>query len=265
MTWTTVHSAHAIERIGFAVTFKEQLPTKVVDKAWKSFEPRSGELRFDSRQEQSLNEFTIVGDSHTVKKTPGWTSHRGVHGGQTIEALSLDGRTLSYESSDYRGWTKAKKRLQTVLGGIVEDLAVVVDVQSVDLNYTDRFVFNGLPSEADTSPLLSDQVLKLIDEGAMKSRKLWHLHRGWFKELHGQDFLVNQNIDVQEGATPAGIVVRSLQILNKVELRPSQDYDAGGLEELLEVLHSEGLEVFAECLSVLGQKMVNLYSPGRSQ
>ncbi|PIL17770.1 hypothetical protein P775_23280 [Puniceibacterium antarcticum] len=200
----------------------------------------------------------IGGNSPTIQQSIGWSSQRDKRPGLTAEAISVDNRSVTYESSDYRGWTTAVKRLQNVIGGTVQHLSDVVDVQAVDLNYTDRFIFEGDIGNADPSLILSADVLKLLAVDAARGAKLWHLHRGWFKTLYGKEYLINQNIDVQDAKSPAGAPVRSVQILSKAELRPDGSFEVSTLEDVLKTLHDECHNVFADCLSDYGRSMVGI-------
>lgn len=87
------------------------------------------------------------------------------------------------------------------------------------MEYFDRFNFEGDVEKARPDELLAPRFAEVLALPAKSGQELWHLHRGWFGELGGEVFLVNQNLDANTGQTAEGKPFRTVQIMTKIERR----------------------------------------------
>lgn len=266
MTWTTVQPPHAIERVRFEFSFSDPLPKKVVDAASRKFAALSSQLRFEPIQHQQVHRFVIgpTPDMAPPEPVAGWQSQRlKVQGKVPAEAVVLNGENLVYESTEYRNWKTANNRFNSVCGGMLEILLNVVDIVSFSHDYTDRFVYRGDLKSSNPLELLDPSIAPLLSEDALSGKELWHLHRGWFETRNGHKYLINQNLDCQEGRDARNEPARSVQIYTKAERR-------SGLENLLELglesvasdLHSICNGYFAKILCDNGRKLVKIDENG---
>lgn len=233
MSWTSLHSGHAIERVRVEIHFSEALPTKIVDRIGASFDPKRSEIRFEPRAEHQVANFAIaengaiaIPTTGPVPMRKGWRSVRLSGPNQPIEALTFEPNSMTYESADYRGWDKAVVRFKKVFGGLLAEAGRAVNANIVILDYMDRFFFQGKPQDADPTQLLRGELLPQIPDQIRSGQDLWHVHRGWFEYFEGDKYLVSQNLDAQDGAPQPDQVKRSVQIYTKLELRAAE----GGLE-----------------------------------
>ncbi|WP_289155608.1 TIGR04255 family protein [uncultured Salipiger sp.] len=262
MTWTPVQQRHAIERVRFEVAFTESLPARVVDSAKRTFEQVRNDVRFEEPTHQEYHQFLVGRDaalSRAGKGTDGWLARRKLASGLIAEAVTLNSTTFSYETTDYRDWGTAYRRFEKIAAKIIEQIATVVDFRSVAHDYVDRFVFQGFPKDAKPTDIFVPALLAPLNEGARSGRFLWHIHHGWFEDVDGRSILVNQNFDAQDGQTPTGTDVRSLQILTKAEFRPKPDqFSVVDLEVIVKQLHDICNERFSSVLTDDAKKMIGL-------
>ena len=222
MTWLPLRPEHAIERVRFEVQFSEVLPKKVVEQVGSRHDAKTTDTRFGDRQEQQIAKFVMGPSGPTVAPSKsgnevGWLSTRvaGV-GNAIVEAVTMQNSLLSYESSDYRGWTKSFTRFQTVCGDLLAEAGNLVNAASATLEYTDRFVFDGDVTQAKPDGLLRAGILALLPESALGGRELWHVHRGWYETIGEDKCLINQNFDAQQGSTDFKKEARSVQIFTNL-------------------------------------------------
>ena len=255
MPWSPLGPDHAIERVRFEVQFAEPLPKKMVEQLGIRHDSKSTETRFGERQEQKIAKFVFGPSGASVApgnsgNEVGWSSTRaqGV-GHAVVEALSLQNSLLSYESSDYRGWTKAVARFQKICGDVLAEAGNLVNAASTTLEYTDRFVFQGVSTDARPDGILDATILALLPDSALSGRELWHVHRGWYEAVGDDRCLVNQNFDAQQGSTNFSKEVRSIQIFSKCEIR--KDGLGFGMDEVgpkLQLLHRRSLELISSSI-----------------
>lgn len=262
MSWAAVQQKHAIERVRVDIAFAEQLPGRVVESARRIFEQHRTPVRFGEPVPQEVHQFQLqpgmVGPP-VAQKVAGWQSIRESSPGVIIEAISLHQGGFSYESTDYRDWATAYRRFKSVANGVIQQFATVVDFRSFGLDYMDRFVYQGLPTEAEPSGILQAELLSCLTEGARSGQFLWHVHRGWFESLDGRSILMNQNVDAQDAKSHTGMDVRSLQIFTRAEFRPEpEQFVVGDLDVISNQLHVLCNEHFSSILTGAAKQMVGL-------
>jgi hypothetical protein len=232
LVWASLHPEHAIERVRFEISFSDLLPQKVLERIGIIFDGKRSQIRFEPRVEHSFRDI-LVGevpsnnvqfDSFPIRK--GWRSVRMGSGNTVIEAVTMLQNSLVYESADYRSWKMAMSRFISVCGDLIDEAEKSVNAALIIHDYTDRFVFQGVPADAVPELLLKREILPQIPADILSGQDLWHVHRGWFEYQDGEKYLVNQNFDAQQGMTLAGFEARSVQIYTKLELRA----EAGPIE-----------------------------------
>lgn len=267
MTWATVHSSHAIERVRFELSFSDPLPKKVVESSKRRFVAQSAQLRFGPVQEQLMHRIVIgpTPDVPSPEPSVGWQSQR-LKGPSKIaaEAVVLNPESFVYESTEYRDWRTAKTRFISVCGELIRSLLDVVDLSSFSHDYTDRFVYKGDVNAAKPLEILDAAIAPLLSQDALDGSELWHLHRGWFEKRQNTKYLINQNLDCQEGRDlKNNEAVKSLQIYTKAEMRTGLERVADiGLENIASELHVICNMYFAKILCEDGRKMVRIEETG---
>lgn len=253
MAWRPLHTNHAIERVKLAIQFSESIPAKVSKQMSEAIGMKRHDLRMTGPTPvQTIDLQFTPGMSAPVAQpaSTGWQFTRAAGNGLPLEAVLCDGTLLSYETSEYQRWDVFKRRLSKVLDEPVARAAVSLDLASVVLEYTDRFIFDGAAEQADVEDLLNGMTA-VLPEAALQGRSLWHLHKGWFESEDGGEVLINQNFDAQDGSVPGrSDPIRSIQILNRSELRQHMfPLNIEQLAEHLEVLHNSTKSLFTRALA----------------
>jgi uncharacterized protein (TIGR04255 family) len=244
MTWRPLHSQHAIERVRLIVQFNEQVPAKVVRRMSDALFALRHETRMTGPTSVQGFGFSMVQAEGGMIPQPqpvtnGWQFTRNASNNAPLEAVVLDGMSLTYETTEYQRWDAFKRRTKKVLDQALQIACESVDFQSISMEYIDRFMFVGNATEARVIDLLTD-ASPMLHPDAVSGKHLWHLHRGWFEDFNGGKILINQNFDAQEGiAAGQSAPTRSLQVLTKAESRAdSLDLSIETYEENLETLHN---------------------------
>jgi uncharacterized protein (TIGR04255 family) len=267
MSWKTINPEHAIERVRFEVLFSDDIPPKMLDGMKRSFEARRADIRFGEIQKQTIHNI-LVGSPDSARpllqESSGWQSARRRSTNKPpVEAVIVDSKSLVYESTEYHGWTKTKKRFERVCGDILHSVLEIMNLESFSHDYTDRFVYGGEPEAADAKWLLASSLLSAVTSEAAKGKQLWHVHRGWFQNEEDWKVLINQNLDVQEGTTKPGQKVRSIQIYTKAEAKlHGVEIGQESIENLVNRLHVCCSMTFATALTENGRALLGINLEG---
>ena len=264
MAWRPLHPHHAIERVKVSLFFTEAAPTMVLSKAAEMFEGRKADLGFgvQTPMQGAMLSFQVSpGQMQPIampSQLSGWQFARLSSDGRPLETVQLNGSELTYEVSEYGGWTAFVERLRKVFGSIPEYLGTILSRGVTVLEYADRFIFEGDPSSADVRGLLSNIVDQLPDEAA-SGRTLWHVHRGWFTKVGTDNVLVNINLSTQDGQLAEGALLRSLETLTRVELRhPAGIGSVDVLYENFEALHGVANSTLGSSISADARKLIGM-------
>jgi len=254
LTWRPIHPSHAIERTRLIVSFTQGLPSKTIGWLGSELEDRRSQLGFNNRVDHQGTALQI-GANGTIQNTPsnaisGWEFHKTVPGtNQVVEAFHVESSYLSFEVLNYQGWGDFIKRFEAVAQETLSAICRLVDMNSISLEYIDRFVFAGDPKTASPESLLP-QISHSIGGAALAGEELWHVHRGWFEVVEGHKLLINQNLDCQEGNLAGQKPTKSIQILTKVDLREiPQQVDYIAVKPQIEMMHIKSKQVFGSVIS----------------
>jgi uncharacterized protein (TIGR04255 family) len=235
----------------------------MVTRLGDQFDQNRQEFGFGARVETQAHMVTLTpaGNAAPVvsPKAIGWQFNRTTEQGVLMEVLVLDPQSLIYESGEYVRWALFSDRLSRMTGSMVQELQRDVDVQSVALEYFDRFVFDGASGQPVPSSLIKNELLCALPDSSTSGRELWHVHRGWFEGEGHQRLLVNQNVDAQQTQNTEGQDVRSVVIYTKVE-RQAQggEFDLSTLVADLDAMHDVSKKVIRDALVENAQKRVGL-------
>lgn len=228
------------------------LPAKFLRSVAADNDGRRLALGFTSKNLRQGQQITLGPTGVSVGGSPsqlmGWDWQRLTAGNAPIETLVVEAEAIAYETAEYSGWTSFFNRFKEVAGPVVEKILTVTDAAAMSLEYGDRFIFHGRPSDA-APDFLIDSIWALLPKEVASGSSAWHVHRGWFEDLEGHQILVNQNLDAQDGRLADGNEVRSVQIFTKTELRRSEvplEYDM--LIEKLTAMHSRSNTLFKSVL-----------------
>lgn len=257
MTWMPANSAHAIERVRYIAKFRENIPSKLVRQMSDRVAAVQNETRLAGPVPLSgINlAFQVTPDGQPIFGEPsapqnGWQFSRNSTSAEAIEMIAVAGDQIIYETVDYRRWSTFKQRFEKVVGNILHMATATLDVDTISLEYFDRFNFVGPSHEAAPGKLLVN-VEGSLHEDARSGRTLWHIHRGWYEYAEDGSVLVNQNFDASD-ITPRGgkgDTIRSVAILTKIDLRDKMfPVNDGPVIERLDFMHRLSKEYFKRAL-----------------
>lgn len=252
MSWRPLQPNHAIERVRIIVRFGTPLSTKFIKSVAADNEARRLSLGFTSKNVRQGQKITMGPNGVSVGSEPsdvvGWDWQRLTAGNTPIETLVFDHEAVVYETAEYISWAVFFERFKEVAEQIVKEALRIVDPTAMSVEYGDRFIFAGKPQDASADFVLS-KISALLPDEVAAGKSVWHVHRGWFEDLDGNQVLVNQNLDAQEGSFN-GSDTRSVQINTKVELRKGEsalEYDA--LMKCLPAMHDRSNALFKSVLT----------------
>ena len=263
MSWKPRHEAHAIERVRVMLTFKDPLTSKALKNASASAIAEAHEFGFDTiiPAESMVGSFQInlLGGipSQQIGSHENGVVFKRTQEGSVIEEVGFRDGGFGYVSATYGRWENLLGRLREVVLPPLHQVEQVADLASVKLEYWDSFTFDGKPTSADTTQLLSEvdrSVPTIVVTGASQ----WHSHIGWFEDIGGFQVLINRNIDVADRESE-GDQVRALAIYTMVEIRAgNKGIEMVDIEEHLNSLHRRSLRLFGETLSHEYRHMIGL-------
>ena len=111
-----------------------------------------------------------------------------------LERLNIARGEVSFEVLNYTRWVNFYETVQKLIKQITDITIKTVDISKLSLDYWDKFVFDGDPSNANPRLLLKN-LEQHLPENIFTDGELWHLTKGWFKPTdNGNDkILVNLN------------------------------------------------------------------------
>ena len=231
MRWHPAHEAHAIERVNLTFQFADAIPPK----PWQALlSAISAELpkegfgnSFDEHEPSStpmpvapgrqphivpgglgpLGQFGMLAGMPPIQFVVSGRTFQALNGAEVREEVQLHRRRLAYSATIYNGWEAHRGRALMLLGPYLDRVLPLVSVQIVQLEYWDRFVFDGPASEAAFGELLREGS-RYLPNFAFGVDQLWHSHVGHFMPASsGVRRLINVNVDVIDllDAVPAGL------------------------------------------------------------
>lgn len=246
MVWRAIHEAHAIDRVRVTLQFNEALNDKLLQKAAAPVAERYRDLGFETveRAEGPIQTIVLTQDLTPLKPLVknGWVLKRG----STTEEAGFRDLTFGYVSTEYGRWENLETRFWEVFRDALSTALENIDLAQINLEYWDRFIFDGNPSAADARSLLAE-VDPSVPPESISGATLWHSHAGWFEQREGSPVLINRNFDAID-QTLEDEVRRVLNIFTLVNLRPQRSMVLAEVEDALNYLHNRSLLLFGNSI-----------------
>lgn len=197
--------AHAIERCGVVVVFKEPIPDKAFRKLADGQKGRLSNLGVTPVQSQSVG-FMIDAANGKVVPTDNLGPTNFASADQSI-SLNLFPNAMTFANANYVRWSPFLSQFNAIAGGVLGSYLDSVSVSIIKLEYWDRFFWTGDWGTFEPSQLLSEESGLVVPRPSAATRE-WHSHIGWFEEVDGYRRLTNVNIDAIEAVRPREHVQR---------------------------------------------------------
>ncbi len=269
MSWNPISANHSIERVLVCFRFSSPLSQGNIANLGESLDGDRDSLGLGSKTIVSVNEVQLHGEHNTEptitsKRMEGWQFQRRANSGKVSETLSLNPREFIYEATEYSRWNDFLKRYFDVSGSTLVQLHVGdktdTKLHSLTLEYHDRFVFDGDQQKISPTGLIADPFLRVLPNFIVDQGGPWHLHRGWFVNGGAKNYLVQQNLDIQQGKRDDGQEVMSLAVMTRIvdqEIRENVDRDS--IEDILEQMHEISVGEMRMILTSNMQERIGLY------
>lgn len=257
MTWKPAHGAHAIDRVRVLVNFDDPIPDKLLQRAAGETTGRFEDLGFDSlsRADSSILNIILSGQAARTPQEPknGWVLKRG---GIVEEAGFRDG-VFGYVTAEYGRWENLVSRFTDIFSAPLNLALQSVYVETVKLEYLDRFIFDGPADQADTSKLLPE-VDPAINSDATAGSSVWHSYVGWFEQMLDGKALINRNFDIVEEEID-GKIRRVAKIRTMTDYRPASKIDdIDHIYVALDELHRRSLLLLGSSISSEAQEQIGM-------
>jgi len=222
MSWQPAHKAHAIERVSITFVFESELPSKQMDRllnAVAAIAPSQGMTTISEDHELDLTAAAqpIAGMNFAPSQSvPIGKTFQSVINGQTREAAAIHNKQFSYISTNYIRWADFRQRVDNIVGSVLSTALESAYLDSLKIEYWDRFVFSGDIDKCRYGELLKESKYSPGFIGGQEG--LFHSHVGFFADS-GKSLrrLVNLNLDAVDLRGTSGRTYRSVGIYTMVQ------------------------------------------------
>lgn len=263
--WKPLGQKHAIDSVSMVVSFTEPAPSLIVRRATKAFEQAKSydgfgpaqpvqqinvDMGSDTQPQISARATGAVMFQHTAidKNWDGSVSQK------MIDQVQLGPQVFVLESWRYRSWSDLIEKYMRAIGPALEAAIAAVSIQSIRLQYVDRFFFVGAPHDADPVGVIRDNS-EFVSPKILRERGLWHSHVGVLQPENADGALLRQaNVDCVDLAGPGELSGRrGIGIMTALEERyPGQGREFNDLDEVklvFDALHGHVIDLFKGVVS----------------
>lgn len=264
--WKTINPAHAIQRASVIMTFPEQLPSFLINRAVSA--ARVEAQKIGLVKEEAVNSSIIQigpgGAQSASPMTQEGSVFQAVQGGQVVQSLQITKQEVRFESSRYVRWIAFKNQFSALMSQILPVLSQATGVQSIAVEYVDFFLaaFEG----AEDAGLIIDNQSQFVAKRAFRRRDPFHTHSGWFdSETVTSKRLINVDVTVADQSGPVGvrrtITIRTFEaehVTNPAGGRGSELMEIEPLLQAVDVLHMSLKERLGHLLTRDAQRLISL-------
>jgi uncharacterized protein (TIGR04255 family) len=180
--WQPVHENHAIEVMAVKVDFAELVPLPLLRRALRVAE--EGAFAAGLRSRHTLGGQISGGSGVVLGVIQGQIFNAGI---ETVdsepvplkvsEQLQVDQTAITYRTWRYVSWSWQAERVKSLLLPVVDTVYGIVSIAHAQLEYLDRFRFDGPPNSAAVALLLKEGA-PLVAPQIFSKSDLWHSHTG---------------------------------------------------------------------------------------
>jgi uncharacterized protein (TIGR04255 family) len=238
-----IFPAHAIERCGITILFKEPLPGKTFGRAISR--------AADASAKKGLRQASVAGFGISIDAATGKATPADPPVGPGPQSFTLPDRSASlvlfpeqliWVNTRYVRWRPFVGQFRDVASSPLSEFLDASSVSAVRIEYWDRFNWTGTWNDFDAGQLIRPDATGVAN-GWAKWRREWHSHAGWFQPVENSRRLSNLNVDITEVAgRPSALVYTMMQ--DEPNVAGYGQVDANTLDEAyvlsrLELLHRD--------------------------
>jgi uncharacterized protein (TIGR04255 family) len=264
-----IFPSHAVERCGASIIYAQDMPGK----AFQKISTAAATIFRDAGFEALQNATGVV--SHVSIQVDAQGRVSPLSGPAPALYTSPDKGTqfiasansITVRTGRYVRWEPFIGQFEELLLPLHQIYSDVVTVQSLQLDYSDRFLWTGSWEDFDWKLLLRDDA-QFVAGRAASVQGPWHSHSGWFESGARSRRLVNVNIDLSEVINPAsGLNAPSVAILTLLrdDMTVPEDpiyTDGASVQSGLEQLHNELKTLFEQIITVPMAQRIGLRQRG---
>ena len=264
---------HSIQEAKIALHFLRESGQQDVERAQGAAEtdlrdelPRSSEFREIAGTFDVTRQDAPVPIPYGPMQLTGFEISKVKGDGRPARALRLVNNLLEVSVSDYERWEITRddslRYFQTALSVLPLDSNPVM---AVNLQFIDRYTFNGPPHDVDVSLLFRDGS-DYIARHCYASGPLWHCHTGWFESSDGDGGRVLHHLNIGSNIvdlSPAATVDHNVVFQFGVPrqsmgtlFEPPNETD--GISDILDRLHERNKTILRELLTQEMQSEIGL-------
>jgi uncharacterized protein (TIGR04255 family) len=257
-----VFPGHAIEQCTATVRFDQALPTKILSKLQAEHKTKLLEAGLKEGKSAVGFQFDLL-TGKVVPLQDGPVSYVTSDNGTTITIVA---NQVSIQTARYIRWANFESAASKFLMPLVRGFCESVSINSVQLDYRDRFLWTGSWDDFDSASLLNSES-ELVAPKVAHAPQQWHCHSGWFEQMPEPSMrrLVNVNIDVVTAVQPDTTLQRPsvgiyTSVLDTSTAAPSETapnwFDESGVLPHLRTQHLDLKELLRSLISpAMAQKI----------
>lgn len=249
-----IHDAHAIEQVAIVLQFANSVTTA----DFQEIRKMADDLKGDFPGRSPIQTFMVaVGAGGVMPANPAQglvltdTSKEGV----ITHELRLEHSSITYRTTMYTRWATIWGRASEYFNKFLPLYSLSSSLSAINLNYIDKFIWNGKSNEGDPRTLLRANS-KYLTPAVYESNDLWHSHFGAFVKVDPlTKRLVNVNVDFidENNDLNARRAVSISTVLTDIFNQPTYKLlDLKALEEISSFIDQRAQELHTYNKEVLG-------------
>ena len=188
--WQPIHDAHSIVSVAVVVNFPDALNDTMLRRVLRFADVAAAKANLAERQPIHEVEFSLIpiaGQLPGGPKTSGLQFRRlelkaNANGPPSVtvaDQLVVQRDALTYLTTEYDSWTNVRQRMITTLTPVFDAVTSATTIESIRLEFRDRFFWEGDASGAIVEQLLQ-KTSELVAPHVFRHASPWHSHTGMF-------------------------------------------------------------------------------------
>lgn len=272
-TWQPINQQHSIELMGVTVVFAQPLPDLAFTKMLSAGEVEAKALGIDQRQMLSGFEIAIgVNGTPTPSAVQNGSSYNRFEQlagfpfpGKLVEQIQFERNSSVYRTWQYTSWNEHSARIHKLMSAPLALFGTVVAPSALRMDYVDRFILDGDPSEAVTANLLNE-ASEMISPHIFGRPGLWHSHTGAFiadgdKSMRLLQIAIDaSDVIVQGGEQPRRSVSITIGLEDRFKMPFASEIGSADISSALDDMHTQQKSFLDKILTESASKRISLHA-----
>lgn|GEM_PF-3402553 len=209
-------SAHSIERCAATISFGEEVPEKLFRSLSEKMAQAAAQAGL-KKQPMIGFRFDLSGGNiiHRTEESSEGGPSTFASVDQSVSLMFVPNQ-ISWSTTRYVRWRPFIGAFEEYFSDVLASVLDVLTPKGIRLEYLDRFFWGGAWPTFDISHLIKKESGYVLMR-ALRSRRQWHSHSGWFDKHQSFRRLTNVNIDVTDAIQGAAGPKPSVGILTVLQ------------------------------------------------